>query len=85
MSTLIQTEAPLYEGKLCNYDEHMLLEDDGFQYEIRDGVMHMVPAPFYSHQSLSGELQGRLYLFLEKNPIGIITAAPRDVKLSEKL
>ena len=76
---------PLYHGKKTTFEEYQKLKDDGFQYEIIEGVMHMTPAPFRRHQMIVGELYRRIANFLLNKPIGIVSLAPRDVKLSEKL
>ena len=48
MTVLMETQirVPLYNGKRCTYSESLLLEDDGFQYQIIEGVMLVTPAPF---------------------------------------
>lgn len=81
----MSNRTPLYHGKKVTLNEYENLKYDGFQYEIIEGVMKMVPAPYENHQSLISELHGRLYIFLKKNPIGIVRFAPRDVKLAENL
>ena len=75
---------PLYQGKKVTFGEYQTLKYDGFQYEIMEGVMKMTPAPFFRHQRLLGYLHIELGLFLRKNPNGIVTIAPRDVKFNEQ-
>ena len=75
---------PLYQGKKVTFDEYQNLKYDGFQYEIIEGVMKVTPAPFFRHQAIAGKIYTYLDIFLEKNPLGIVTIAPRDVKFDEK-
>lgn len=77
---------PLYNGKKVTFEEYQKLKDDGFQYEIIEGVMNlMTPAPFRKHQRIIGKIYYKIELFLELNPIGIVEIAPRDVKLDDHL
>jgi Uma2 family endonuclease len=76
---------PLYQGKKVTLTEYERLAPDGFQYEVIQGIMRMVPAPFYEHQNLIGELYWLLKNFLKNQPIGIVSIAPRDVKFAENL
>lgn len=79
-------ETPLYDGKQVTFEEYQNLQDDGFQYEIIEGVMRMMaPAPFDRHQNIAGKIYYKIEYFLELNSIGIARFAPRDVKLSNKL
>lgn len=85
MAVLTDARVPLYNGKRCNYQEHLQLADDTFQYEIVEGVMTVVPAPYRDHQQLVVKLCFYLERFLQQNPLGRISVAPRDVKFSETL
>jgi len=85
MPVAVKPKVPLYDGGKYTFNEHLNLKDDGFQYEIIKGVMKVVPAPSYEHQKLSGYLYVELGIFLRKNPIGIASYSPRDVKFSDDL
>lgn len=85
MTVTVVTSVPLYNGKKCTYTEAQTLADDGFQYEIIEGILLMTPAPNDSHQYLSLQLSTLLQTFLLQHPIGIIRYAPRDVRLRENL
>jgi len=76
---------PLYNGKKVTFDEYQKLKYDGFQYEIIKGVMKVTPSPFFRHQKLILKISYLIENYLEKNPIGDVSIAPRDVKLDETL
>jgi Uma2 family endonuclease len=56
MSTTLIQNKPLYDGLKVTRKEYLDLEDDGFKYDMIDGVLVMSPSPFYKH----GESQARL-------------------------
>ena len=85
MALLLTQDKPLYEGKSCNYTESLELVDDGFHYEIIEGVMSVVPAPLEKHQDILGYIYVELTNFLRQHPMGKVSLAPRDVKLAESL
>ena len=51
---------PLYQGMKVTREEYLDLKDDGFKYDMIDGVLYMSPSAFSEH----GECQANLsYLF----------------------
>lgn len=40
---------PRYEGLRVTREEYLDLDDDGFKYDMIDGVLHMAPSPFSPH------------------------------------
>lgn len=64
-----------------NYDDYLLLPDDGKRYEIIEGELFMAPAPSMKHQYDLFELGVRIREFVKKKKLGIVFLAPCDVIL----
>ena len=63
------------------YHDWLHLPDDGWQYEVIEGVLYMNPAPTTIHQRISGNLEFALRLFVRREQVGWIFDAPTDVYL----
>jgi Uma2 family endonuclease len=72
------------QNKVWTYEDLLALPDDGKRYEIINGVLLEVPAPSYLHQVVSSELNALLHEFVRSRQLGRVTAAPLDVRLSER-
>jgi Uma2 family endonuclease len=67
----ITTESePLYSGMRLTSDEYLALPDDGFRYELIDGVVVMSPTPKPDHQDAVAAIEFQIRLFLREHPIG---------------
>lgn len=55
--------------------------DEKIRCELIDGVVYMLAAPAWEHQSVSGELYGQLWQFLKGKPCRVFSA-PFDVRLN---
>lgn len=75
---------PKYRGLRMNAEQYLALPDDGYRYELIDGVITMSPSPSFKHQDLSSEIVTQLRTFLRNNPIGKAVAEV-DVRLSDGL
>jgi Uma2 family endonuclease len=64
------TREARYYGLRMTAEEYFDLEDDGFLYELVDGVVCMSPSPTPSHQALILEITTQLGLFLRSSPVG---------------
>jgi len=74
--------ATLPEQGKWTYDDWVKLPDNGYRYEIVDGVLHMAPPPdFIQHQKPAFELATRLQMFVKKNKLGLVGVAPTGVRL----
>jgi Uma2 family endonuclease len=65
-----------------NYEDYVLLPDDGRRHEILDGEHYATAAPYPIHQAVLGELHLWIGNFLRKNRLGRVFLAPVDVLLS---
>ncbi len=82
--TPFEQPAPLYNGLRMTADEYLALEDDGFRYELIDGVVVTTPSPTLEHQDVRGEIEWQLRTFVRKNRLGWVISEV-DVKLGESL
>lgn len=67
---LAEPVEPLYAGLRMSADEYERLEDDGFRYEVVDGVVVMAPSPSADHQGVAGEIERQIQNYLIDHPIG---------------
>ncbi|OGO43254.1 MAG: hypothetical protein A2Z04_08775 [Chloroflexi bacterium RBG_16_57_9] len=63
------------------FEDWLKLPEDGWQYEVIKGVLHMTPAPKPPHQRASGKLYTRMSNFAERHNLGEVFFAPIDVYL----
>ncbi len=63
------------------YEDWCRLPDDGWQYEVIDGVLYMNPAPTTTHQRISRNLEFAFWLFARDEQAGEVFDAPTDVYL----
>lgn len=68
-STLIQGK-PLYNGLLVTREEYLDLEDDGYKYDMKEGVLTMSPSPNFDHAERQGSFYNALKNFLKNKPVG---------------
>ena len=64
------------------YEQFRQLPDDGKQYELVCGEVHLTPSPTTKHQIILHRLVSSLDVYLSKNPLGKLLFAPLDVRLS---
>jgi len=63
------------------YEDWLRLPDDGFRYEVLDGVLYMTPPPTIRHQDSSGELFARMRTHARQRNLGLVLSAPVGVRL----
>lgn len=66
------------------YEDWLHFPDDGWRYEILDGVLHMMPPPTIVHQRSSGRLFAQMFLYAQQNKLGEVLEAPCGVKLPQQ-
>jgi len=75
---------PVAEKKIIfTYDDLLNWEEDKFRHELIEGEHFMTPSPSVYHQKISINLSWRLKDYIDANNLGIVLAAPTDVKLSD--
>jgi Uma2 family endonuclease len=65
------------------YEQFRQLPDDGKQYELVHGEVHLTPAPTTKHQFVLRNLTGSLLQYLAQHPLGELAFAPLDVLLGD--
>lgn len=63
------------------YEHWLQFPNDGWKYEILDGVLYMSPPPTINHQDVSGELFARMRIFARAHKVGTVLEAPCGVRL----
>lgn len=84
--TLPQEKAPQShawppEQGRWTFEDWRQLPDDGYRYEVIDGVLYMTPPPQILHQIVSLHLIQKLADFIEQHDLGQILFAPVGVHL----
>ena len=64
-----RTEAQ-FRGLRMTADEFLELPDDGYNYELIDGVVVMSPSPNPQHQRITMEIATQIALFLRNHAVG---------------
>lgn len=76
--------SPRYAGLRMTADEYLALEDDGFRYELIDGVVVMSPSPTPEHQDIRGEIEYQLRHHARQTHAGVVLSEV-DVRLDTRL
>lgn len=66
------------------YEDWLRLPDDGFRYEVIDGVMYMSPPPSFRHQSTVTELARQMGNYVVEHKLGQVVVAPCGVRLPDQ-
>ncbi len=61
---------PRYEGLHVSREEYLDLEEDGFKYDMIDGVLYMTPSPGFEHGELEVNFSYLLRNLLYKKKLG---------------
>lgn len=59
-----------YLGLRMTSDEFLHIPDDGYNYELVDGIVSITPSPEPAHQSVTGEIYCQLANYLHAKPVG---------------
>jgi Uma2 family endonuclease len=75
---------PRYAGLRMSADEYLALDDDGFRYELIDGVVVMAPSPEVPHQDVRGEIELQLRQHIKRRQSGWAVSEV-DIRLGPRL
>lgn len=79
--TAPQARPRLPEQGQWTYEDWLRLPDDGFRYEVLNGVLYMTPPPRIRHQSVSHNLELAIGNFVKEHRRGVVLSAPCGVRL----
>jgi len=68
---------------IFTYDDLQLWEDDLKRHELIEGDHFMTPSPNLYHQIISMNLSWYIKKYVDEKKLGVILAAPADIKLSD--
>lgn len=74
--------AQIHPGR-WTYQDYLDLPEDGYLYEIIEGMLYMASAPDITHQFIVVKLIAHLEYFVSLNHLGYVLTAPFEVHLSE--
>src|SRR5947207_907567 len=66
---ITRVPAPQYTGLRLSADEYLALPDDGFRYQVINGVVVMSPIPTPRHQRVQLEISAQLLSYLKSKPV----------------
>lgn len=61
---------PRYHGERVTREEYLDLPDDGFKYDMIEGVLFMAPSPNFDHNDVNGAFTHLIRSALAKHKIG---------------
>lgn len=76
-----QLRMPLPEQGEWTYEDWRLLPNDGYRYEVFDGVLYMSPPPSIWHQNAVSSLLMWMRKHAQDNHLGLVLTAPVGVRL----
>lgn len=70
MSSIVGEAVPLYAGLAVSREEYLDLSEDGFKYDVEEGVMRVAPSASSDHGSAQGGFIQALRNYLDDHPVG---------------
>jgi Uma2 family endonuclease len=70
-------------NKKWTYDDYLNLPEDGYRYEIINGVLYMANAPSYDHQFTVSKLDRLIGGYVDQQQLGVVLVAPFEIHLSD--
>ena len=61
---------PQYRGLRVSAEEYLALPDDGYRYELVEGVVVMSPSPTLRQQAVVAEILAQIMMYLREHPVG---------------
>ncbi len=83
-TTTYRPGRPRFDGVAATAKEFEDLPDDGYRYELHEGIICVSPSPGLRHENVVSFIHGKLFAYLEKHPIGRVFTSEYDVQLTPK-
>ncbi len=84
MKNTISPKKSKYHLKPANVTQYDHLDDDGFRYELIEGVLTMAASPRPLHQDIIFQIAKIIANYLDKKLLGKIYLSPLDVQFNDK-
>ena len=84
MTTAGLARRPCFDGRTVTLREFDRLPDDGYRYELHDGILHVSPAPATNHDRVVSFLHAKLFAHVERRALGEVFTSDYDVQLTNK-
>ncbi|MCB1144866.1 MAG: Uma2 family endonuclease [Leptospiraceae bacterium] len=72
MPSTLEKQVPKYAGRVVTREEYIDLPEDGFRYDMIEGVLQVSPSPEFEHANCSSNFHLLLGNFIKKNHLGKI-------------
>lgn len=70
MAQTLKQATPLYVGLKVTREEYLDLEDDGYKYDMNEGVLELAPSGDFEHGNYQGLFISEINFYLKTNPLG---------------
>jgi Uma2 family endonuclease len=77
----VEAQSHLRPQGRWTYEDWLNFPNDGWKYEIIDGVLYMTPPPAIRHQMSLLDLSSRMHLYAADHDLGQVLTAPCGVRL----
>ncbi len=79
-----RTRRPRFNGRPATLREFNRLPDDGYRYELHEGIIRVSPSPGLRHENVVSFIHGELFGFLKGRSLGRVFTSEYDVQLTPK-
>lgn len=74
MNPTLEISIPRYNNLKVTREEYLDLPEDGFKYDMEEGVLHLSPSPGFEHADRTTQLIFRIGAYLSRNPIAKVVS-----------
>ncbi|HNO25562.1 MAG TPA: hypothetical protein PKK94_21450 [Leptospiraceae bacterium] len=70
MISILEKLIPRYENLKVTREEYLDLEEDGFLYDMIEGVLHLSPSLDFKHSDIAGNFYFEVRKYLQNHSVG---------------